>query len=167
MSYNIEIRLTSNKGKTFIVDAEDLELVSQYSWTVSPEGYVKSYIEKSRLDPTYTGKRERRVIYLHRLVIGAQEDQIIDHISQDKSDNRKCNLRVATKSLNGLNSSSSKGKIPYRGVTENKGRGKQYVANIQVNGKRKRLGSFDTPEEASKTYLKAQKGIIYGLSNRD
>lgn len=164
--YKIEVRLADKNNKEFIIDAEDLELVSAYTWSVTPENYVKTYIEKSRLDPSYTGKRERRVVYLHRLVMQATDDEIIDHISQDRTDNRKCNLRLATKSLNSLNSNKSRGAVPYRGVRLNKQKGKPYIASITVDGKSKHLGVFNNPEEAHKAYLKAQKEVIHELSNR-
>ena len=158
--YQIETRLAAKNNKTFIIDAEDLEIASAYSWTVTPDGYVKSYIEKSRLDPLYTGKRERRVIYLHRLVMDANENELIDHISQDKLDNRKCNLRFANRSINALNSNKIKGIVPYRGVRLNKQKGKPYVASITINGKRKQLGLFNTAEEAHRAYLMAQERHI-------
>lgn len=147
-------------GKEFLIDAEDVERISQYSWTVTPEGYVKTYLEKSRLDPTYAGKRERRVVYLHRLVMDAAEDQIIDHISRDKTDNRKANLRPATKSLNALNSKKTKSSTGYRGVLRDKQKGKPYSARITVNGKQIHLGRFNTAKEASKAYLTKQEELI-------
>lgn len=160
--YQIEIRKASANGKEFLIDAEDQELVDMYRWTVTPEGYVKAYLEKSRQDPTYKGKRERKVVYLHRLVMNAAEGELVDHISQDKLDNRKTNLRVASKSINALNSDRAKGTSGYRGVVRNKQKGKDWQAKITINGKVKHLGRFDKPEEAHQAYLKAREEIING-----
>lgn len=142
------------------LDPEDEAIASQYKWSINSDGYVKSWVEKSRLDPTYTGKRERRVIYLHRLVMDAKEDEIIDHINQDKLDCRKSNLRVATKSINALNSSKVKSTTGYRGVIRNKQNGKPYRARITVDGRQIHLGAFDTALEASKAYLTKQKELL-------
>ena len=144
------------------VDKADEELVAKYNWSKS-SGYIKAFIEKSRLDPTYTGKRERTVVYMHRLVIGAKEGEIVDHINQDKTDNRKSNLRIATKSVNTLNSKWSISRTGFRGVMLNKQKGKPYKATITIDGKRTHLGSFDDPEEAHKAYCIKRKEHINGL----
>ncbi len=76
-------------------DADVEELVCQYTWRVSPRGYVEaaSYIEG-----------EPKTIKLHRLVMGhlliVSE---IDHIDRDKLNNVRTNLRVASSSLNSIN----------------------------------------------------------------
>jgi hypothetical protein len=43
----------------------------------------------------------------------------------------------------------------YKGVTPESHGSKKWVATIYVNGKNKRLGAFDTCEEASRTYQEA------------
>ena len=91
---------------------------------------------------------------------------MLDHINEDKSDNRLCNLRPADRSLNGLNRSAHKKKsdLP-RGVSyvEKDSRGSvnknPYTAYLAVRRFRKYLGSFATPEEASAAYQEA-KGIM-------
>lgn len=84
----------------------------------------------------------------------------IDHINGNKSDNRLVNLRAATRSQNKQNiqkpmAHNSSG---YLGVCFDKSRGK-FVATINVNGKQKNLGRFDSAEEAHQRYLAAKREL--------
>ena len=77
----------------------------------------------------------------------------IDHINGDKSDNRLCNLRCATKSQNMANTSLLKSNTSgYRGVNMNHGK---WVAAIKINKKKVHLGVFLEKEDAAKAYNKA------------
>lgn len=71
----------------------------------------------------------------------------IDHINHIRDDNRIENLRIVTHKGNQENN-IGKG---YSKV------GKKWLARIQVNGKIKYLGRFDTPEKANAIYLKTKK----------
>lgn len=82
----------------------------------------------------------------------------VDHRNGDTSDNRLLNLREATQAENtqnvlGARSDNSNG---YRGVSRNHER---WMAAIIVNGKRRYLGTFDTPEEAHAAYLAAKREL--------
>lgn len=150
-----DIQILSTNAREILIDSADLELVSQYPWTVSQDGYAKKYFEHWN-----GGKnRQRWVVHMHRLIMDADSGQVVDHINQNTLDNRRCNLRFASKSLNAHNSRKIKGAVPYRGVMYNHQKGKPYQANITINGRRKRLGLFDTAEEASKTYLTKQEEL--------
>lgn len=150
MSYFI----TTTNGHRVYFSSEDALTALANTWTAAIDGYAKRYYEK-QID----GKRVRWVKTFHREVLQPQSDEIVDHINQDKLDNRRENLRFASKSLNALNSSRSKGNIPYRGVLFNKQFGK-YQARITVDKKTRHLGFFTTAEEASEVYNKAQKEVI-------
>jgi hypothetical protein len=97
-----------------------------------------------------------RVAY--RLMTGKDAgNQVVDHINCDRSDNRWCNLRLATRSQNRMNSKrKTKGYVCVNG---------RYVARIYVRGQQERLGTFDTEEEASAAYIARAKeihGEFYG-----
>jgi hypothetical protein len=78
----------------------------------------------------------------------------IDHINGDRSDNRLANLREASVSQNLGNAKRSKNNTSgFKGVC--RGRGDKWRATICVNGKRRKIGSFSTPEEAHKAYCAA------------
>ena len=83
------------------------------------------------------------------------EDKV-DHINQDKSDNRLCNLRPANSVLNAANNSSRGTHLSRNG----------WVAGITINGKRKHLGYFETEEQAQIAYKKAKDARIDYLSKR-
>lgn len=73
----------------------------------------------------------------------------IDHINGNRSDNRICNLRLATRGENNQNSKiRANNKTGVKGVHLRKDTGK-YSASICVNGEVTNLGSYATLEEAS------------------
>ena len=98
----------------------------------------------------------------HRLAwlvfYGEEPDGFVDHINQNKDDNRICNLRLATKSENMRNRPAQKNnKLGVKGVHWDK-RGKRFVAQIRTScGKSRFLGGFHTIEEASRAYQNAAK----------
>jgi alpha-L-fucosidase len=89
--------------------------------------------------------------YLHRMIISAKNGQIIDHINQNKLDNRLCNLRIVSKSLNNYNK-QIENKLG-RGIYYDK-YGKRYRACISHNNKTEKLGSFKMIEDAKIKYNK-------------
>jgi hypothetical protein len=78
--------------------------------------------------------------------------EFIDHIDQNKLNNKIENLREITNSENqhnkGLNRNNSSG---YKGVSWKRNH-KKWRAGVQVNKKEIHLGYYDTPEEAYKAY---------------
>lgn len=99
----------------------------------------------------------------HRLAwlyaYGVWPEAEIDHINGVRDDNRICNLREASRADNMQNKrtykSSSSGLL---GAMFHKSSGK-WSAAIQVNGKRKHLGLFDTAEAAHFAYCVAKKQL--------
>ena len=79
----------------------------------------------------------------------------IDHINGVKNDNRIENLRDVTHKVNtqNRNRAAKNNKLGVMGVTLQSGK---YVASIWVNGKSKRLGTFDDLELAEFVYQEAK-----------
>ena len=99
--------------------------------------------------------QHRMVWYAHHQdwnIWDTSRDNSIDHKNKDKKDNRLCNLRVATHSENEQN-------INHKGCSFHKASNKWY-ARIQLNGKSKDIGLYDTYEEAHEAYL-AEKRILH------
>lgn len=83
--------------------------------------------------------------------------EIVDHEDLDKLNNRRENLRAATKGQNNSNrDAQSNNVLGLKGVSYKASRGK-YYANIKIGTKTKYLGSFNTAEEAAAAYAKAAK----------
>ena len=77
----------------------------------------------------------------------------IDHINGNRADNRIINLRTVTPRMNAQN------RVEHRaghlqGIAFQKRSGK-YISRIHINGERKYLGQYNTPEEAHNAYLNA------------
>jgi hypothetical protein len=89
--------------------------------------------------------------FLH---FGTWPSHHIDHVNGDASDNRIANLRPATPSQNGWNRGPQVNNTSgYKGVTRfTRMKTPKWKAEIEVNGKRKHLGLFETAEEASNAY---------------
>lgn len=80
----------------------------------------------------------------------------VDHINGDSLDDRLDNYRLATHAQNVHNSKLRAGAsgLPGANRVSNKYSKKKWSSAILINGKRVFLGYFETPEEASKCYLK-------------
>ena len=95
------------------------------------------------------GRREweHRLVWLY--IYGVFPDFDIDHINGNKSDNRLCNLRAASRSENNCNSViRSDSTTKYRNVHLFKRTGK-YQVQVRFNGKRYNGGYYDTAEQAN------------------
>lgn len=84
------------KDKVVLIDDEDVDIFNKYNWHISDSGYA---VWRGLIN----GKN--KTIRLHRLIMHADEDQIIDHINRNKLDNRKSNLRFTTCAENLRNTS--------------------------------------------------------------
>lgn len=93
-------------------------------------------------------------IKLHRYLMNLTDPKVqVDHINRDPLDNRMSNLRIASNAENCRNRNNRKNsKIKYKGVTQTKEG--NYMARIQVDGKRICLGRFESPEKAAEVYNK-------------
>lgn len=82
----------------------------------------------------------------------------IDHINGNKSDNRICNLRIATARQNSQNRvrPTKANKSGFLGVCWVKAK-KKFKAQIVISGKDKQIGLFNSPEEAHQAYLEAKR----------
>lgn len=111
--------------------------------TLSHHGYLRMKI----YDKTY---QVHRLAWLY--VNGRFPSSSIDHIDGGKLNNRISNLREANRSQNNQNGRATERKhdLP-RGVGISHPSGR-FKASISLGNKRRHLGTFDTPEEASEFY---------------
>jgi hypothetical protein len=144
-----ELALSSGAGVT-IVDDDDFEYLSQWRWHLNASGYA------TRCGHPKRGVYEK--LYIHRIVIGAQQGQVVDHINGNKLDNRKGNLRLCNWSQNGFNKGKqSNGRTSqYKGVFKT---GNRWGAKIQANGRLYNLGGYATEVEAAGAYNEAAREL--------
>jgi len=101
----------------------------------------------------------------HRIIwamtTGAWPKGQIDHINGIRSDNRLCNLRDASKSLNAQNLRRPRkdNRLGLLGVHKQRN---SFIADISIDGKGIYLGSFATPELAHVAYLEAKRKLHPG-----
>ena len=119
-------------------------------WSVKRSKFLKPSIHHTGYTRVNIDKKDR---FIHRLVADAfipnrSNLPMVNHINEIKSDNRVENLEWCTNRFN----TNHRYKSKYPGACFNK-QMKKWQANTRVNGKRKFLGYFNTPEEASNAYI--------------
>ena len=131
----------------FYFDLEDYDKIKNHCWLKNKDGYI------------ITNNKNKKLRSLHRIVMGVSDDFVVDHIHGEGSrhDNRKSNLRIATKQENNRNrklcSTNTSG---VTGVTFDKSRNK-WCAQIVVNNKNIHLGRFNNFEDAVKARKEAEE----------
>lgn len=135
------------RGQFAIVDDEDYEQLSQYNW-FAQTGYSTMYAARKKW---INGKKH--IIWMHRVIMNTPEGMDTDHINHNGLDNRKCNLRIATKAQNRqyrrANSNSQYSR--YKGVSWDKTH-QRWIVQLGKDGKKFQLGYFKSEIEAAKHY---------------
>jgi hypothetical protein len=131
---------------TCIIDDEDYDIVSQYSWYAG-KGTNTFYACRN------IGYAIRTIQRMHTFITGYSK---CDHINGNGLDNRKSNLREVTSKQNNMNRSKTSNSTTsvYKGVHWVTRRSK-WQAKIFVDGKDKFLGYFHDEKEAAIAYNKA------------
>jgi hypothetical protein len=144
----MKVPLVNRDGVTTahtVID-DDMAHLADHRWYESSEGYA-------------IRREYPKTIWMHRVVLGVDDSvPCVDHINSDKLDNRRENLRPASKVLNGLNGDKprSNGTSGIRGVHWDKRR-RYWRAHITVRGRHRELGRFATPEEAEAAVIEARR----------
>ncbi len=137
------IMLGRKKQHRLLIDDEDYEAVRQLRLQVTERQYVKYCAPGDH-------RRTPRRYYLHHFILGNHPGKDIDHINGNRLDNRRENLRVASRHLNTVNyhRHNSRNTSGVRGVHWDAQREK-WVVQLCVNYRRVKLGYFATIEEAT------------------
>lgn len=147
-------------GTEFKIDAEDIPIIEKNSWYINGGGYL-----------FHRDSKTRKPIRMHRAVLGlTHEDKtVVDHINHNKTDNRKCNLRIVSQAENCMNniqrSSNTNG---FTGVHISKN-GDVFTGIIEQGGNRFELIKTHSIEDASQAYNVAADylfGVGIGYRNR-
>jgi hypothetical protein len=141
------------KGYEAAIDIADIPRVEAWNWTASVEKHTVYAMRKAVIDGA------QRTVKMHRFLMAPQEGQLVDHRDGNGLNNVRCNLRVATHPQNMWNRRKPRGgKAGLVGVHWDNDR-KKWAAVIQVNGKVRRLGRFETPEEGHQAYIEAARQL--------
>jgi hypothetical protein len=126
-----------------LVDEDIMELLEGQAWRAQTGGYVCRFVGP---------KKNRKCLYLHRLVLNAPPDVEVDHRHGDKKDNRRSELRLCNRVQQLGNTRKpriSNAKSQFKGVTRE---GEWWTASGKENYKRVRLGSFKDEVDAARAY---------------
>lgn len=137
------------KGYEAVIDAADAGIVGAHNW----HAIVGRNTVYAACSIFTSGKWSRS--YLHRFLTDPPKGIEVDHINRNGMDNRRSNLRCATRSQNACNQRLNRGNsVGLKGVSWHGGVGR-FRAYIRLNGHQKHLGYFDCPESAHKAYCAA------------
>ena len=148
-------KIPLTQGKFAIVDDGDFEELSKHKWCIMKSGRNAFRAVRG------IWKNERRItVYMHRVVMNAPKNLDVDHINHNPLDNRKCNLRVCTKSQNQHNQQLHKdGSSRFKGVSINRQVNK-WAAAIKFKSKSISIGLFGSEVEAAKAYDEKAKELF-------
>ena len=126
------IKVPLTRGLFAIVDDSDASLVVPYKWYAKPASNGRTWYAVREVD----GRR----VWMHHVICPPLASKTVDHIDGDGLDNRRDNLRSATKNEQCHNSRPSLGKrSAYKGVSwQNDRRNKDggyWRARIMVNNR--------------------------------
>ena len=138
----------TNIALPILVDDEDYEELNAHTWNISKNGYVRRSVWK---DGKNTGEA------MHRRIMSAPKGMDVDHIDQNRLNNQKANLRLATRSQNMANlrlKKKSTAHSKYKGVSlmQNAKLKRPWIAYIKIDYKNIYIGYFDTEEDAAYAY---------------
>src|SRR5207237_5036627 len=132
-------------GMEAIVDRADYEEIKDYSWDFDA-GYARAWVN---------GKKVR----MQHLILKNSQGLMRDHKNLNTLDNRRSNLRIASRSQNLANTLKKPwNKSGYKGVCKVKD-SNRWLAQIRHEGIQYYLGHFMTPEEAHTAYCEAGRKL--------
>ena len=143
-----EILLT--RGFVAVVDDEDLDRVlAAGAWCAHvPQHKRTAYAVRAHA----RASGRRSLLGLHNFITGLP---FVDHMNGDGLDNRRANLRSATKSQNAMNSRRrSDNTSGFKGVSLTTSTGR-WRALIVIGGRRRHLGYFEHAADAARAYDRA------------
>jgi hypothetical protein len=138
------------QGQVALVDDEDFARFGHFKWCALK---MKGGFYAVRRRP----KPSNGIALLHREILGLTDPKTKgDHINHDTLDCQRHNLRACTHAQNQANrkGATTKSASGMRGVRRRRDCNR-WSAEIEVDGRKKYLGTFKTAEEAALAYAAA------------
>jgi len=136
------------RGRRALVDEADWEWLNTFTWYAEWCSDTRSFRAARRSRCSEDGPS--RIILMARQILDAQPGQYCDHKNHDTEDDRRCNIRLCTRSENQYNHRIRPGGTSrHKGVYYDKSRQK-WVAGIRYENQCVYLGRFDDEDEAGR-----------------
>jgi hypothetical protein len=143
------------KGLYAIVDAADYRWLMTFKWCAVLAADGNGYYARARLRDGGCN------VKMHRIIVGADEDEQVDHEDHCGIDNRRKNLRTADNRQNSGNRNVRRDSTTgYKGVTPATRPG-FFRVSIMDHGLRRNLGQFEDPIEGAKRYDREAR-LVFG-----
>lgn len=144
-------RVPLTRGKYALIDSADAAYVGQWNWCAWVGRDRKWYAVRTE----HHGARSRTV-RMHRVLLGDPPVEMdVDHRNGDSLNNRRSNIRLATRAQNAMNQRRSRVNTSgYKGVSWYARHG-QWGVRIVVGGRTHFLGLYRDPAEAHAAYCEA------------
>ncbi|MEH1821519.1 MAG: HNH endonuclease [Nostoc sp.] len=148
-------KILLTKNLVTIIDANDYEYISQWSWYAS---YARSDSPVYACRRPYGANGKTQTFRMHREILINRginlKGKIVDHINGNTLDNRFSNLRVTDFTGNSRNRVKNRNsQNQYKGVQP--AGNLAWMAKIEHDGIVEYLGTYGTQEEAAKAYNNA------------
>lgn len=130
-----------SRGYQAIVDDSDFDWLSQQMW----------WVNLGTVRPRAMGRINGKQVYMHRMILDAPAGSDVDHVNRDSLDNRRCNLRIATRRQNNANAVRKIHTSRFKGVSWQTER-QCWACSGSINNKRLHLGRFQNEEDCARAY---------------
>ena len=141
------------KGYEAIIDVADVHLVAGFNWCARVD---KRTVYAMRGD---CSGPKTVTLFLHHAIMGRPQGMEIDHADCNGLNNRRDNLRVATKGQNQHNRRIDVDNTSgFKGVSWHPASGK-WMARISCGGKERYLGVYDRAEDAAARVSKERTSL--------
>lgn len=152
----MKIKLSSKAYGDFFafIDDEDYDLIKNITWNVF---FGKNGVKyaRGRVKDCDRQKYGQTLVRMHRVIMSASDDQLVDHIDHDGLNNRRSNLRIVTQAQNSMNM-RTRNTVGFKGVAFVKKK-KLYKARIRVNNVLIQGGMFKNKFKAALAYNELAK----------
>ncbi len=164
------------QGYVAVVDDDDYERINKYRWKAMKVGKngIYIYATRTKMLATVLGKRKSKEILMHREIVNAQDEQLVDHWDHNGLNNRRYNLRICTQTQNHGNALPRGGSSRFKGVYWVAKRrlwqaqiGRSNATEGQSTGRY--LGRYENEEDAALAYDRAAREYFgeFALTNFD